>query len=440
MNTQFFSSFHKIITLWVLIIVTAWAPLSYGSEAYAYYREPASFVSETSLLDPDDRIHDEFKVPKKMHQRTAFWFDIYTRYGAEEHIIHHTLYPWIIYRVVDTRPIFEGSAHRWTKYHHAKRVVRAQTREIAQALRRLAKRKSYNRLSPVEQEVVTALSQIPGSRKKVYKEAAANLRTQLGQKDYFIDGLRKSARYLPVIENEFAARGLPTELTRLPFVESSFNVEAESKVGASGIWQIMPRTGKSYLLVTDHIDERNSPLKASLAATQIFLTNYKLLRDWPLAITAYNHGAGGIKKALRISHTTNLPDLIEKYHAGSFKFASSNFYACFLAALHAEKYHREIFNDLPLLYVPNIDHHVVSINKPIRIRQLLQKTGLSISKLLEYNLDLRGAAQNNARLPKGYRLILPAEAQKNLEREDIKRSNYFKEAAVTLSSKKPSAI
>ena len=78
-------------------------------------------------------------------------------------------------------------------------------------------------------------------------------------------GIGYSSQYLPVMENIFKERELPVELTRLPFVESSFNVEAFSKAGASGIWQFMPATGSQLMKVGDRVDERHlAPLSRHL--------------------------------------------------------------------------------------------------------------------------------------------------------------------------------
>lgn len=396
---------------------------------------PPSFERTSALADPSDRISREFSVPKQLKRRTAFWFDIYTYYGGEQHVIHHTLYPWVIYKVVDTRPISNSNLHKWTKYHKAQRLVKSERREIQQALKRLSRRKSYKNLKPLERQLFTALRQVHGSRKKVFSEAAQNVRVQLGQKDFFLSGLSSSANYLPIIESVFLDKGLPTELARLPFVESSFNIHAESKVGASGIWQIMPATGKSFLLVTDHIDERNSPLKASLAAAEIFHRNYKSLKSWPLAITAYNHGVSGVKKSLKMARANNLPDLIDRYHDGAFRFASANFYTSFLAALHAEKYHAEIFEGLRELERAPLEHQVVALKKPLRFKKLLTATGLDAQTLLEYNLDLKNAARNNAFLPSGFRLILPPQSHPSLKFEAVKRSSLLKEAQLQLKPK-----
>jgi membrane-bound lytic murein transglycosylase D len=192
----------------------------------------------------------------------------------------------------------------------------------------------------------------------------------------------------------------------------------------------MPATGKSYLIVTENIDERNAPLKATLAAAEIFKENYRSLKQWPLAVTAYNHGPAGVRRALRASKTDNLVDLVDKYHEGSFKFASANFYTSFLAALHAEKYHNEIFGeDLLKEHVP-LEHTVLSLDRPMKFKELAKKTKVPTSTLLKYNLDLRTAAKNNSKIPRGYNLVLPPDSKPSVLSSP--QSKLFKEAALTL--------
>lgn len=389
------------------------------------------------LADPYSRITKEFHVPSELMHRTQFWFDIYTKYTAQQHVIHHELYPWVIFEVVDTKPILDAPGNRWTKFHKAEATVRNTAQRVRLALKKISRTKNVSpkslKLNSFEKNILQALTSIKGTRQIAARIASKNVRVQLGQRDFFLSGLESSTKYLPLIEQDFAASGLPTELCRLPFVESSFNIEAQSKVGASGIWQIMPQTGKSYLIVNAVIDERNSPLKASLAAIEIFKANYKKLRSWPLAVTAYNHGLGGVRSALRNSRSDNLSDLISRYHKGSFRFASANFYTSFLAALHAEKYHKEIFGENTATLGSSslaIDHQVVLLNKPLRIKQLLQKLGLSSMELLDYNFDLKQAIRKNSLLPRGYKLILPSNVSHNFKKALSLRNRPFKEAAL----------
>jgi membrane-bound lytic murein transglycosylase D len=198
---------------------------------------------------------------------------------------------------------------------------------------------------------------------------------------------------------------LPTELTRLPFVESSFNENARSKFGASGIWQIMPETGKSYLIVNDRIDERNSPLKATTAAARLLRSYYRAMKSWPLALTSYNNGIGNTQTAVKRAHSHNLATIIARYHRGDFQFASSNFYTCFLAALYAEKYNELIFKNVPR--EPLQEREIVRLGGRTRVKSIERLTGLDREKLLQYNLDLRAGLKHNVVLPKGYSLHVP---------------------------------
>ncbi len=367
------------------------------------------------LNDSQQRISPQFSIPHGLYQRTSFWFDIYTRYGENHHVIHHVRYPWIIYQVFDTtRTLQNGLGPLWLRRDRAEKLARKQTEKIRLALKRLARKRNYRRLKGLEKSLYDKLAHLPGPRQKVFREAAENVRSQLGQKDFFLRGLANSTRYLPHMEAEFRRAQLPVELTRLPFVESSFNENAYSKVGASGIWQIMPETGKSYLIVNKYVDERNSPLKATQAAAKILRSYSRALGDWALAVTAYNNGIGNIQKAIKHAGSRDLATIIARYHRGDFKFASGNFYTCFLAALHAERYHELLFRNL--LRNPVIKRDIIRLGKKTRARKLPSLVGVSKDELLEYNRDLKAAYRHNAVLPKGFRLFVPPASDLNRTR------------------------
>jgi membrane-bound lytic murein transglycosylase D len=217
------------------------------------------------------------------------------------------------------------------------------------------------------------------------------------------------------MEEEFKRLDLPVELTRMPFVESSFNEAAYSKVGASGIWQIMPRTGQAYMIVNDQIDERNNPIKATTAAGRMLHSYFHALKSWPLTITSWNHGIGNIQKAIHKARSRDLPTIIDRYHQGDFKFASSNFYTCFIAALFAEKYNELVFKETPREPLQKIE--IVKLSGKTRIKYLQKISGLDTKELLRYNLDLRGAVKRNSYLPKGLRIHLPPESKDRFTRQ-----------------------
>ena len=371
-----------------------------------------NFDPKTALQDVDNLINPSFKISKMLRRRTSFWFDIYTKYSTSHHVLHHTDFPWIVYEVVDTSDIQSKKKHRWTKHHMAKRRVRNRKIKIKNALYRLAKKRSYKNLKGLEARLFKKLQDVRGKKRYVFRRAARALRSQLGQQDFFLEALVNSNKYFPFMERHFANAGLPKELTRIPFVESSFNEGARSKVGASGIWQIMPASARDGLKRNKSIDERNSPFKATIYAAKHLKRDYKILRDWSLAVTAYNHGVGNLLKAKRRTRIGNVADLINRNRSAAFGFASKNFYTSFLAVVHAEAYHKKIFKNIqraaPLLVSK------VKTKKPLKAKSIAASFNLSLKDFLNLNLDLRNAIRRNHTLPRGIRIIIPQKAERAL--------------------------
>lgn len=105
--------------------------------------------------------------------------------------------------------------------------------------------------------------------------------------------------YFPMFEEALDRHGLPLELKYLPVIESALNPIAVSRVGATGLWQFMLRTGKSYgLEVNSLVDERRDPYKSTEAAVKYLKDLYAIYGDWNLVIAAYNCGPGNVNKAI----------------------------------------------------------------------------------------------------------------------------------------------
>ncbi|MCC6276906.1 MAG: lytic transglycosylase domain-containing protein [Oligoflexia bacterium] len=370
--------------------------------------------ADNVLKDVDQRISEEFKVPDDLRDRVKFWFDIYTRYSGRFSVVHDIHRPWIIYEIIDARSIYETEASHVTKSANERILIHRTLSKTRLLLKSLAQRKNLKNLTLEESRYLSLLESIPGKRKKVLAEAAKNVRTQRGQKNFFRQGIILGSKYIQEMEDIFQSFGMPTELVRLPFVESSFNDRALSKVGASGIWQFMPDTGRKFLKVNHLIDERHSPLKATEAAAKLLKSNFKILGTWPLAITAYNHGPGGLIRAQKKLKTTSLAEMISKYDSRSFGFASENFYCEFLAALHAEKYHEEIFG--PMDKFSPIESEAIDLRFNVSLQQLSEITGISDEEIRYFNPELKvSTVTPKTLLPRGFHLRLPSGRKTRLE-------------------------
>jgi membrane-bound lytic murein transglycosylase D len=235
-------------------------------------------------------------------------------------------------------------------------------------------------------------------------EEDGRVKTQRGVKEQFVSGLKISGRYMAQMRQIFRDEGLPVELAYLPLVESSFNVRARSSAGAVGMWQFMPETGKKFLRITDTVDERRDPLASTRAAARLLSENRKLLGNWPLAVTAYNHGTEGIFRAIDVLGTRDLVEIIRRYQSPTFGFASKNFYAEFVAAVDIARNSEAHF---PFLRPhPPLSLHEVEIKRTMPIQSLLKPATVSQNDFFEWNPALSPTATV---IPAGYRVKVPPE-------------------------------
>ena len=117
--------------------------------------------------------------------------------------------------------------------------------------------------------------------------------------DYLQRMGERSGKYLFHIVEELEQRNMPTELALLPFIESAFNPQAVSSARASGMWQFMPATGKSFDLKQNVFRDDRRDVQASTRAALDYLERlYKQFGDWHLALAAYNWGEGNVGKAI----------------------------------------------------------------------------------------------------------------------------------------------
>ncbi len=238
------------------------------------------------------------------------------------------------------------------------------------------------------------------------------VKAQRGIKEKTAEGLKRSGQYIEYIQQVFREQGLPEDLAYLPLVESSFNIHARSHAGALGMWQFMRRTGGEYMRVGRHIDERKDPFISTRAAAVFLSKSYRALGNWPLAITSYNFGPGGMRRAVEAVGSDNLVDLIENYVHPHWGFPPKNFYAEFLAAVEIGKNIEDYF---PGLELDNpAPFREIEVRKAVSVHGLTRSAGITRNQFLDWNPAI---SANLRTIPAGYRVKLPADGkpQRNLQ-------------------------
>jgi membrane-bound lytic murein transglycosylase D len=307
---------------------------SLPAKQHRFWQKP-SYENQQNILGYTP---ETFAVPEALKERVQFWVNIYTNYTTSQGILHDSRYTSVIYEPVDfTKLDSDKNLSQRQRLKAEKKYLDERKKYVKTILTKLQGIKDPTGLSDEEMRYWKMFEKIDEKNKFTEASKKGRLRFQLGQKDRFIQGIFYSGRYLREMEQIFAANNMPKELTRLPFVESSFNIRARSKVGASGIWQFMRSTGRLYMKVNGTMDQRNDPLIATKAASKLLKTNYEILQQWPLAVTAYNYGAAGLKKIVEKYKTNDLANLYGINASSRFGFASESFYTSFLAALEVER-------------------------------------------------------------------------------------------------------
>ena len=338
--------------------------------------------------------------------RVAFWRDVFTRYGANQVVLHDTGDLRLIYEVIEFR---EGAGRSRAASRRHRRTVRARIHRLSVAMNRLRTHGPNPENPDAVQQRILKVVRSAGLQptRALFRKLRHNIHAQRGVKERFRKGIIRSGRYLQQMEAIFESHGLPKMLVRLPHVESSFNYASRSSKGAAGIWQFMPRTGRAYKLrVGRSVDERLDPIAATDAAARYLKDAYRKLGNWPLAVTSYNHGQAGMARAKR-RHGPNLPTIIDKYRSRSFRYASKNFYAEFLAAVEVSQNYRTYFGPLALL--EPLQFQEIYLEKSVRVRTFTAIEGLSQNVLREYNPQFKRRLWTRSRvLPAGFNIRVPA--------------------------------
>ncbi len=324
-----------------------------------------------------------------------FWIRVYTEVTTDQGLIHDDWNLGLVYEVLRFDPAASPAQRE--------RLVAEAKSRYAALLRRFAAGSTEN-LNAHERRILHAFGE--RATPADYRDAIDRIRFQLGQADRFHEGLIRAALWEKQIAQTLAKRGVPAEIAALPHVESSFNLTAYSKVGAAGLWQFMPGTAKRFMRVDSVVDERLDPYSATDAAANLMLYNYRLLGTWPLAVTAYNHGPGGLRRAQDELGTSDIAVIVKRYQGKTFGFASRNFYVAFLAALEVDRHAEKYFG--PITRLTDTESTAVEVPDYVPVDALAKAFKVDMGALKVLNPALRPPIWSGARwVPRGYMLRLP---------------------------------
>lgn len=338
---------------------------------------------------------DVFERPESLKDDIAFWRQIFSEVSTQQALLHDSRYLGVVYEVVEIPENASPSRRR--------RIADLSRERYRTILKKIAAGERVN-LNGEERRVLALWPE--GTTDSEFADAAKRIRFQQGLSDRFLAGLKRSGAWKPYIKEQLADAGVPVGLSALPHVESSFNPEARSHVGAAGLWQFTRSTGQRFMEIDHVIDERRDPFRSSESAAQLLAYNYSILGSWPLAITAYNHGVAGMRRAVKKMGTEDMGVINREYSGRTFGFASRNFYVAFLAALeveqNAEQYFGEVTVDSPR---PEL---VFKSPSYIPADALAESLGITRQQLKEYNPALLAPIWDGTKyIPRGYQVRVP---------------------------------
>lgn len=349
-----------------------------------------------ALISPGHAAEEPFPQYEVINPNVSFWIKIYSHYSTTQAVVHDSGRLDIVYEVIDLAPAGQPGARK---------INRRRMKQAGEKYARVLKRLAADPLAgDADCRRVAALF---GKRTdaRTFGRARHRVRCQIGQRDRFHAGLIRSGACIDRMRTILTSHGVPGDLVYLPHVESSFNTHAYSKYGAAGMWQFTRSTGKRFMTVDYVLDERRDTLSATRAAARLLKENHDKLGSWPLAITAYNHGAAGMQRA-RAAHG-DYPGIFQSYKGRTFKFASRNFYSEFLAARKVASDYRHYFGDIALN--PPVRSRSVRLDGFAALADLCRHFKVSPEVVRAMNPALRPPVFRGQKyIPRGYTLNLPA--------------------------------
>ena len=281
-----------------------------------------------------------FVKPGALEPAVDFWRKTYAVWQRSEVAFHDDRYMDVIYEVMSL-PGYVGEGLTTEQ-----KAVIAQRKEFWKAqISALESKIRYGAtLTPSDRQLLVKFESNGHSVTSVLAGASDRVRSQRGTKERFKRGMEISGRYNLQFRQIFREAGLPEDLAYLPHVESSFQVAAKSSAGAVGVWQFTKAAAQTFMPGNESAEQRMDPFVSARGAARYLKYAYGKLNDWPTAVTSYNHGIGGMKRAQN-QMGPDFARIVEQYSGPAFGFASRNYYAQFLAAREIAEHPEAFFQE-----------------------------------------------------------------------------------------------
>lgn len=357
---------------------------------------------------------EAFTISEDLQDVVQFWVHIFGKYTHDHYVFYNKDYVGVVYSVLDFSEIDDLSHSEKKAFKY--KMMKDEKKRLKNLLAKVSKhiQTNKNNLKGLNAEE-TRIAQILLKNKSHLDLSERSLQQSFAWRKGFSHRVEKAIKtsglYMPEMQRIFTERGLPKELTMIPFIESSFNLKAYSHAGAAGIWQFITATGKRYLRIDEFVDERYDPILAAYAAATHLANEYKFLKSWPMTVNAYNTGPGRMLQAKKRLGTTDISEIIKKFNGAGYGFDSRNYYPEFLAMLHIYENQETYFGEIEKL--PAMTHEYVALPTSMTLKDIAVRSGLSEDVLAQMNLALKPQVVDSQKpLPKGYLLKVP-EASKN---------------------------
>lgn len=381
----------------------------------------ASSVQAASLKKPvatyPIQCDETFSCPESLLPRVGFWIEVFSRWDTDTAIFHDKENPHRVYSTVS-----RADGCRRSRKGDA---IDRERKRLKTSLQSVADRMANGKSLSNSQKKLQAL--FVGESASDIRAASQRVRCQSGNKNRMREALAQFQLYRPTILDALESHNLTPELQYLPFVESAFNPNALSHVGAAGLWQIMPDTGRRLgLIVNDAVDERYDPKSATYAAALYFRDSVDNLSETafengyvveakelnPFVITSYNYGVRGMQRAIK-QVGLDYERLLVDYKSPNFQTAVKNFYASFLAARYVAKNSHTFFGTIEAARSPRQhSFNTVTLSRNTSAMRIISQLGVDKDTLKKLNPSLKTVVwKDKALIPKKFKLKVPYREQ-----------------------------